>query len=95
MSVRKRSRPKKTKDGWVVQTNWDHSVTGRNDKKLKIPANFVHGHPSIGVWIEDAGVEGEGQDGFHICGHPDYLDDLADTLKALANELRQSGWKDG
>jgi hypothetical protein len=94
MSVRKRSKPKKLPKGWVVQTNWPHIVLGRNNERIEVGANFIHGHPTTGVWIEDAGVEGRGQSGFKICGHPDYLDDMADALHAMAAELRLV-WKDG
>jgi hypothetical protein len=94
MSVRKQSKPKKASNGWVVETNFPHSVEGRYGDIVRVPATFVHGHPSTGVWIEDAGVDGNGQHGFKICGHPDFLDDLADTLRALASDVRKS-WRDG
>ena len=68
-------------------------MENRDEEVVSVPANFVHGHPSSGVWIEDAGVEGRGQHGFKICGHPDYLDDLAAALRALARELRLE-WKE-
>lgn len=95
MSKRKKSTPQPRSEGFIVEINWPHDVEGRRGKMIEVKANFIHGHPSVGVYIEDAGVDGNGQPGFKICGHPDYLDDLAEALKALATKIRSSGWLDG
>lgn len=93
---RRKRKPKRVGEGWLIKTGSDqHEVTGRRNKKIKVAANYIHGHLQ-GVWIEDAGVNGKGQVGFQLYGHPDFLDELADALRLLAEHIRTTaGWNQG
>jgi hypothetical protein len=88
---RAHGKPKRAREGWVVLTNNHHDVDGAKGR-VQVPATYIEGGLT-GVWIYDAGVEGQGQDGFEICGDPDFLDELADAFKLLAEDIRaKSGW---
>ena len=90
-SGRRKGSPKKVGKGWLVEVRTDHTVDGANDT-ISVPATFVEGDLP-GVWLYDAGVNGQGQPGFKLCGDPDYLDELAEALSLMAEDIRtRAGW---
>lgn len=88
---RAKGLPKRVRKGWLVEVRAPHNVEGR-DGRIEVPALFVEGDLP-GVWLYDAGVEGRGQEGFKLCGDPDFLDEVAQALSLMAKDIRaRAGW---